>query len=408
MLPPAVRKTNCRRRPRRRRRVATTARRRHRAARAETFTEEPYKARPRAGRRGPADRRGERGPFGTYASGGIALTFSDVLGDHLLGTSFGINGGFEDIGAQVIYVNRTRRDGTGACSATGCRTSAARPPPDTTCRTARPCSCSRSAGAQTYRRAARSRRIRSAGRRASSSPVAAAHRLQQRDSTDRVFDPVSGAVLAEEKTRPAVGSVAQAGRHERGADSGYVDLRRHRPDAGQRMRLDLAPTLGDLQLIDFTRGLSPVLHAGPAGHLRGPGDAHRTLRRSAEDARLSPLFLGYPEFVRGYDIELVRRLGLPPAARRRCAAFDRLVGSRPWSATSRCGRRSSGSSTGGWTTARCRSTSSGSPTPAWRGRTTSARRLPATAPSWVGSVGVGARVNLLGLRDRGVQHVPAR
>jgi hypothetical protein len=46
------------------------------------------------------------GPFGTYASGGIALTFTDVLGNRMLGTSFGINGGFADISAQVIYVNR--------------------------------------------------------------------------------------------------------------------------------------------------------------------------------------------------------------------------------------------------------------------------------------------------------------
>src|SRR5688572_8127675 len=46
-----------------------------------------------------------------------------------------------------------------------------------------------------------------------------------------------------------------------------------------------------------------------------------------EDSRLSPLFLGYPNLVRGYDTGSfdARECGLDPD---RCPAFDRLLGSK--------------------------------------------------------------------------------
>ena len=44
-----------------------------------------------------------------------------------------------------------------------------------------------------------------------------------------------------------------------------------------------------------------------------------------DDERLSPLFLGYPELVRGYDLGSVRAEECDAAG---CEVFDRLVGSR--------------------------------------------------------------------------------
>jgi Tol biopolymer transport system component len=53
--------------------------------------------------------------FGTSFGGGLALTFGDVLGNHLLATAVQVNSGlggntsFKDIGAQVAYLNKERR-----------------------------------------------------------------------------------------------------------------------------------------------------------------------------------------------------------------------------------------------------------------------------------------------------------
>src|SRR5690606_40248692 len=49
------------------------------------------------------------GPFGTYVNGGISMLFSDVLGNHLVPVSFGIDGGVEDLAGQVGYINRRHR-----------------------------------------------------------------------------------------------------------------------------------------------------------------------------------------------------------------------------------------------------------------------------------------------------------
>jgi outer membrane protein assembly factor BamA len=98
------------------------------------------------------------------------------------------------------------------------------------------------------------------------------------------------------------------------------------PIAGQRYRLEVAPTVGSLAfstvLTDYGRYIMPaqfytiagrVLHVGRYG-----GDG--------EDPRLLPLFLGYPNLVRGYDPGSfdVRECSVGST----CSAFDRLIGSR--------------------------------------------------------------------------------
>ena len=53
--------------------------------------------------------------FGTSFGGGIALTFGDQLGNHLLATALQVNTGIagsfsvKDIGAQVAYINQSHR-----------------------------------------------------------------------------------------------------------------------------------------------------------------------------------------------------------------------------------------------------------------------------------------------------------
>jgi WD40 repeat protein len=98
------------------------------------------------------------------------------------------------------------------------------------------------------------------------------------------------------------------------------------PVVGQRYRLEAAPTIGDLQYVgalgDLRRYqmlLRPLGVAGRVLHFGRYGS-------DAEDQRLSPVFVGSPWLLHGYDEGsfTVEECGPGPD----CPAFDRLLGSR--------------------------------------------------------------------------------
>jgi Tol biopolymer transport system component len=47
--------------------------------------------------------------FGSGIGGGVSMLFSDIMSNHLLGVEAQINGGIKDLGGQVYYLNRTNR-----------------------------------------------------------------------------------------------------------------------------------------------------------------------------------------------------------------------------------------------------------------------------------------------------------
>jgi hypothetical protein len=98
------------------------------------------------------------------------------------------------------------------------------------------------------------------------------------------------------------------------------------PVAGARSRFEMTPTFGDLRmtsaLLDYRHYFMPArfytiavrgLHYGRYG-------------AGGEDTRLIPLFIGYPEFVRGYGINSFEASECESTAV--CTTFDRLTGSR--------------------------------------------------------------------------------
>jgi outer membrane protein assembly factor BamA len=102
------------------------------------------------------------------------------------------------------------------------------------------------------------------------------------------------------------------------------------PVAGQRYRFEAAPTFGSINftsaLADYRRYFMPVsfytfaarvLHYGRYGS-------------GGEDSRLFPLFLGYPNLVRGYDVGTFAATECVPTSptANDCPSFDRLIGSR--------------------------------------------------------------------------------
>jgi hypothetical protein len=98
------------------------------------------------------------------------------------------------------------------------------------------------------------------------------------------------------------------------------------PIAGYRSRFEVSPAFGTLRmttaLADYRRYFMPArfytiavrgLHYGRYG-------------TGGEDSRLIPLFIGYPEFVRGYGISSFQNGEC--STTNDCPTFDRMVGSR--------------------------------------------------------------------------------
>lgn len=98
------------------------------------------------------------------------------------------------------------------------------------------------------------------------------------------------------------------------------------PIAGGRSRLELSPTFGSLSytsaLADVRRYLMPARFYTIAGRLLHYG----RYGAGGEDSRLMPLYLGYPEFVRGYGIGSFRSNEC--SANGTCETVQRLIGSR--------------------------------------------------------------------------------
>src|SRR5688500_878555 len=98
------------------------------------------------------------------------------------------------------------------------------------------------------------------------------------------------------------------------------------PVAGHRSRFEVAPTFGDLRmttaLADYRHYFMPARFYTIAVR----GMHYGRYGRGGEDERLIPLFIGYPEFVRGYGINSFASGEC--ASSDSCPTFDRLVGSR--------------------------------------------------------------------------------
>ncbi|MGH7495464.1 MAG: BamA/TamA family outer membrane protein [bacterium] len=102
------------------------------------------------------------------------------------------------------------------------------------------------------------------------------------------------------------------------------------PLIGHGYRVELSPTLGTISmntmLVDYRRYFMPIRPFTLAARLLHYG----RYGRDAEDARLSPLFLGYPGLVRGYDSNSfgANEFVATSDTTFESPVFDRLIGSR--------------------------------------------------------------------------------
>jgi hypothetical protein len=266
--------------------------------------------------------------FGTSIGGGISFLLSDMLGDRTLGATVQVNGEFEDIGAQVMFLNRKHRWNWGVTAEhipyrLGSFGQGFVDTPQ---------------GTLFVQEQLIERQINTGLGGIVAYPFSRAHRFEMQGGARRInfdtelrrefFDPVTGQFLGrEEEDLPDLdplhlGEVSGALVYDTSV-SGITS-----PILGQRYRLEVGQTAGSLQfttlLADYRRyimPLQPITFAVRGMHYGRFGGG-------SEDPRMQPLFIGYPQFIRGYDVSSFSPTECAEGPAGSCDAFDRLIGSR--------------------------------------------------------------------------------
>ena len=267
-------------------------------------------------------------PFGAFAGGGTALYFSDMMGEHNVSALIQVNGGFRDIGGLLGYENRTHRWNWGA--------SVQRVPYVTAGYAS---GVGEIEGEPVLIEQTSEFRYTTTGTSGVLSyPFSPVHRFEMsggyshtsftEEVDTRIFSLVTGEQVFRNKeklpTFPGLNELRTSAALV--YDSSIFGVTS--PILGQRYRLEVTPYVGTIQfynvLADYRRYFIPVrpytiaarvLHYGRYG-------------TDAEDERMVPLYLGYPNFVRGYNVESFTTRECIPNETSDCPAYDQLVGTR--------------------------------------------------------------------------------
>jgi hypothetical protein len=268
--------------------------------------------------------------FGTFVGGGAALYFSDMLGNHNLVTGLQVNGTLKDVTAQVGYQNLSGRLNWGGV---------VQQVPYVTGGYAQGVADVNGEPAFIEQQLL----VRQTNRDVAgllSYPFSPVQRLDfqagysnisfDRELRTRGFSLSTGEeILSEDEDLTAPSSldlgVASAALVYDNSFFGAAS-----PILGQRYRLEVAPTIGSLRyvgvLADYRRYFMPARPFTLATRLLHYG----RYARDGEDARLQPLFLGYPGLVRGYGYNSFdgSECNPTPDDPNSCPVFDQLLGSR--------------------------------------------------------------------------------
>ena len=265
--------------------------------------------------------------WGAFGGGGIAFIWSDMLGNHQLGAMIQASNRIEDLGGAVMYLNRTHRWNWGLI---------VEQTPYTTGRFAQGFTSDPNFGTSFVQQETRITQINRGITGITQYPFSRAQRLELSGGVRRIsfdyevesffFSP-SGVFLGrteEDLPRPDalnLGETSAALVYDTsvfGATS---------PILGQRYRFEYSQTAGSLMysgaLVDYRKYFMarPLTLALRGMHYGRYG-------RDSEDSRLSPLFIGYANLIRGYDVGSFTVDECQVTATSSCAQFDSLIGSR--------------------------------------------------------------------------------
>jgi WD40 repeat protein len=265
-------------------------------------------------------------PFGTGLAGAIALYFGDMLGDRVVGGAIQAQGSVKDIGGEVFYVNQKHRwNWLASASHIPYLSGFASQHLE-------------NIGGQTYRVIERElqRAFYDEVGGTVQYPFSQTRRFELGASGNRVsydieveryiFD-CCRQVAQERGSQPAPPGITY-GQATAALVGDYSIFGLTSPVAGGRWRFEVSPVFGGLNfqglLADWRRYFyaRPVTLAFRALHFGRYG-------KDAQSGRITPLFVGYEQLVRGYAPESFDGTecseGATPDA---CPEFDRLIGSR--------------------------------------------------------------------------------
>jgi Tol biopolymer transport system component len=264
-------------------------------------------------------------PFGTYATGGVAFLFSDMIGNHVIGTAAQVTSRFDEFGGTFFYLNREHRWNWGVSV-------------DQIPYVSRGYEVGVSTNNTYIEREYRFLQRDQSVMGSLTYPFNRSHRVefsggyrrigQKYDLRELEFDLFSGQLIGENEQDLQTFDTLNLGE----ASSALVfDTSISGPTSpirGSRYRLELSQSAGGLSytgtLADFRTYLMPFRPYTFA--LRGM--YYGRFGDSASDGRLPALFIGYPGLVRGYDYNSFESGECGITTDGSCPVFDRLVGNR--------------------------------------------------------------------------------
>jgi hypothetical protein len=266
--------------------------------------------------------------FGAAAVGGLSLVFSDTLGNHLVATDLSINGGVRDIGGQALYLNRSRRWYWGVLgehvpfTSGFVQTGLVNVGDETVILEEVELfrQTHTQAGALTAYPFSRALRVEFAS---SVRHIGFSRELQQ-----RFFDINTGSLIGEEKVELSAPESLRLVDVSAALVRDTTSFGATGPIIGQRMRLEVAPTFGDLRFTGLSLDARKYFMPKPPVTIAVRGLHQGRYGTSAESERISPLYLGYNTLVRGYDIGTFVAADCTPVPGDSCPQSTRLLGSR--------------------------------------------------------------------------------
>jgi Tol biopolymer transport system component len=273
--------------------------------------------------------------FGATVGGGIALQFADMLNDHQLLTAVQYNQAISgslsgnDLSAQVAYLNQARRLNwgvvggqvpylSGGYSVGLSQTSAGEPIEVDQATIYR--QTERSAAGLVAYPFDRARRVEfQAG-------VSQISFEQILDTT--AYSLITGGLVSHTNVTSSAAPSLTLGTSSAAYVFDTTNFGPTSPVEGQRYRIEAAPTFGSLNFTsitaDYRRYFMPISFYTIAARIMHYG----RYGSGGEDSRLYPLYIGYPELVRGYDVNSFTAADCGNATNGTCPAFDNLLGSR--------------------------------------------------------------------------------
>jgi Tol biopolymer transport system component len=272
--------------------------------------------------------------FGAAIGGGIALQFGDMLGDHQLATAVQLNSGFsnnfslKNTAAQVMYFNQAHRWNWGIVGGQIPYLSGGF-----------------QEGVSTVNNELADVQQTVIFRQTEQSiggivayPLNRAQRIEFQGGLTRItFDQIvdttafsvnTGNLLVNDSTTTSIGSALNLANTSTALVYDTSNFGATSPVQGQRYRLEAAPTFGSINftsvLADYRRYFMPVSFYTIATRVMHYG----RYGSGGDDERLFPLFIGYPNLVRGYDVGTFAASDCIANAVSTCPQFDRLEGSR--------------------------------------------------------------------------------